>query len=119
MKNIGGNEISIFLFRFEKHVSGIDFVLNEAIANDMQPDINEILTLLIESCCFTLLRYKHLAVGNVIMDGSILLTGQFEVMLCKGLGSLIPYDEKTQLFQNAKQIADQLSEVMKRASKQL
>jgi hypothetical protein len=52
------------------------------------------------------------------MDGNLLDTGEFEVMLSKGLGSYFPEDEKQQLFQDAKKIADLLIEVMDRRSKE-
>jgi hypothetical protein len=38
VKNLAGNAVSIFLFRFELHDNGIDFVLNQAIAADMYHD---------------------------------------------------------------------------------
>jgi hypothetical protein len=42
LKNIAGNDASIFLFRFELLSNrSIDFVLNEEIAADMYPDVNE------------------------------------------------------------------------------
>jgi hypothetical protein len=41
LKNIAGNDVSIFLFHFELRGNGIDFVLNEAIAADMYQDIDE------------------------------------------------------------------------------
>jgi hypothetical protein len=62
------NEVSIFLFRFELRSHGIDFVLNEAIAEDMYPDIDEKMKPLVHACCETLLRYRHLSVNNTIMD---------------------------------------------------
>jgi len=58
LKNIAGNEVSIFLFRFELRGNGIDFVLNEAIAEDMYPDIDEKMQPLVHACCETLLRYR-------------------------------------------------------------
>ena len=84
MKNIAGNDVSIFLFRFELRGKGIDFILNEAIAEDMYQYIDEKLKRLVHACCETLLRYKHLSVSNTIMDGNILATGEFEVMLSMG-----------------------------------
>lgn len=42
------------------------------------------------------------------MDGNILTNNDFEVMLSKGLGRFFLHDEKMQLFQNAKGIADLL-----------
>jgi hypothetical protein len=56
LKNIAGNEASIFLFRFELRGRGIDFVLNEAIAADMYPEVDEELKPLVHACCKTLLR---------------------------------------------------------------
>ena len=41
LKNLAGNDVSIFLFRFELRGNGIDFVLNQAIAADMYHDIDE------------------------------------------------------------------------------
>ena len=84
VKNIAGNAVSIFLFQFELSSNGINFVVNEAIAADMYPDVDEKLQPLAHACCETLLRYRHLSVSNTIMDGNILDTGAFEVMLSKG-----------------------------------
>jgi hypothetical protein len=86
VKNLAGNDVSIFLFRFELSGNGIHFVLNEAIAADMYQDVDEKLKPLAHPCCETLVRYKHLSVSNTIMDGNILDTGEFEVMLSRGLG---------------------------------
>lgn len=119
LKNIAGNEVSIFLFRFELRGSGIDFVLNETIAADMYPDVDEELTPLVHACCETLLRYKHLSVSNTIMDGNLLATGGFEVMLSKGLGRHFAQDEKERLFQDAKNISDLLATVMDRRTQEL
>ncbi|WP_287101563.1 hypothetical protein [Hydrotalea sp. AMD] len=116
MKNIAGNNVSIFLYRFDLLGNGIDFVLNEAIAEDMYPDIAEKMKPLVHACCETLLRYRHLSVSNIIMDGNILVTGEFEVMLSQGLGRHFPDIEKQQLFQDAKKVADLLTEVMDRRS---
>ncbi len=118
VKNLAGNAVSIFLFRFELSGNGIHLVLNEAIAADMDHDVDEKLKPLAHACCETLLRYKHLSVSNTIMDGNILATGEFEVMLSRGLGSYFPDDEKQQLFQDAKTIADLLVEVMDRRTKE-
>jgi len=41
LKNIAGNDVSIFLFCFELRGNGIDFVLNETISVDMYQDIDE------------------------------------------------------------------------------
>jgi len=118
VKNLAGNDVSIFLFRFALTGNGITFVLNEAIAADMYPDLDEKLKPLAHACCETLSRYRHLSVSNTIMDGNILATGEFEVMLSKGLGRHFVEDEKQQLFQDAKHIADLLAAVMDRRTKE-
>jgi hypothetical protein len=118
LKNLAGNDVSIFLFRFELKGYGLDFVLNESIAEDMYPDVDERLKPLVYACGETLLRYKHLSISNVIMDGNFLATGEFEVMLSKGLGRYFLEDEKQQLFQDAKNIADLLSAVMDRRTQE-
>jgi hypothetical protein len=119
VKNLAGNDVSIFLFRFEFISNGINFVLNEGIAADMYQDVDEKLKPLAHACCETLVRYKHLSVSNTIMDGNILDTGEFEVMLSKGLGRHFAETEKQQLFQDAKKIADLLIEVMDRKTQEL
>ena len=119
VKNVAGNDVSIFLFRFEFTGNGITFVINEAIAADMYPDLDEKLKPLAHACCETLSRYRHLSVSNTIMDGNILTTGEFEVMLSKGLGRHFGENEKQQLFQDAKHIADLLAAVMDRKTQEL
>jgi hypothetical protein len=119
LKNIAGNKVSIFLFRFELSGIRIDFVLNEVIAGDMYQDIDEKMKPLVHACCETLLRYRHLSVNNTIMDGNILVTGEFEVMLSKGLGIHFAQDEKQRLFHDAKLIADLLGEVMDRRTQEM
>ena len=116
---MAGNDVSIFLFRFELRGDGIDFVLNEAIAGDMYPDVDEKLRPLVHACSETLLRYKRLSVSDIIMDGSFLVEGGFEVMLSKGLGRHFPQGEKDRLFQDAKNIADLLASVMDRRTQEL
>jgi len=37
LKNLAGNDVSIFLFRFDVHGNAIDFILNQAIAADSSP----------------------------------------------------------------------------------
>ena len=119
MKNIAGNDVSIFLFRFELRGNSIDFVLNEVIAENMYLDIDEKMKPLVHACCETLLRYRQLSVSNTIMDGNFLVTGEFEVMLSKGLGRHFAQDEKERLFQDAKHISDLLAAVMDRRSQEL
>lgn len=119
LKNLAGNGLSIFLFRFVLNGSGISFVLNEGIAEDLYQDVEERLQPLVHVCCETLLRYKHLSVSNTIMDGGILDNGLFEVMLSKGLGSHFLEPEKQRLFRDAKKIADLLLEVMDRRTQEM
>src|SRR5438105_5035077 len=119
LKNLAGNDVSLFLFRFVLRGNGIDFVLNEAIAADMYQDVDEQIKPLVHACCETLLRYRHLSVSDTIMDGTILDTGEFEVMLSKGLGRHFADDEKQQLFQDAKNIADLLVAVMDRKTQEI
>jgi hypothetical protein len=118
LKNLAGNDVSIFLFRFEIHGNAISFVVNQEIAMDMYEDIDEKLKPLAHACCETLSRYRHLSASNTIMDGNFLDTGELELMLSKGLGKYFPEDEKQQLFQDAKKIADLLDEVMLRRTKE-
>src|SRR5262249_8749018 len=114
LKNLAGNDVSIFLFRFDVHSNAIDFVINEAIAADMYPDVDEQLKPLAHACCETLLPSNHMSVSTTIMDGNLLDSGEFEVMLSRGLWSHVPDEEKQQLFQDAKRIADLLIKVMDR-----
>jgi len=119
MKNLSGNPVSIFLFRFVIHGDGISFVLNESIAKDMYQDIDEKIKPLVHPCCETLLRYRHVSIGHTIMDGNILEDGGFEVMLSRGLGRHFVEHEKQNLFQDAKKIADLLTQVMDRKTQEL
>src|SRR5215831_21254963 len=75
IKNLAGNDVSLFLFRFDLRGNGIDFVVNQAIAADMYQDVDEKLKPLAHTCCETLSHYRHLSVSNTIMDGNILATG--------------------------------------------
>jgi hypothetical protein len=52
------------------------------------------------------------------MDGNILATGEFEVMLSKGLGRHFAPDEKERLFRDAKNISDLLAMVMNRRTQE-
>jgi hypothetical protein len=119
LKNLAGNAVSIFLFRFELNDDSISFVLNKEIAADMYQDVDEKIKPLAHACCETLVRYRHLSVSNTIMDGNILAIGEFEVMLSKGLGRHFAETEKQQLFQDAKTIADLLVVVMDRKTQEL
>ena len=52
------------------------------------------------------------------MSGNFLVTGEFEVMLSKGLGRHFIHQEKERLFQDAKNIADLLGVVMNRRTQE-
>ena len=84
----------------------------------MYQDVDAKIKPLVHACCETLLRYRHLSVSNTIMDGNILATGEFEVMLSKGLGRHFAHDEKEWLFQDAKNISDLLAVVMDRRTQE-
>lgn len=119
MKNLAGHDVSIFLFRFVPRNNGISFVLNEGIAEDLYTQTDAQLQPLVQACCETLLRYKKLCHANAIMDGNILLDGDFEVMLSPGLGKHFVDREKQNLFNDAHKIAELLMEVMERRSKEI
>lgn len=119
MKNLAGNDVSVFLFRFALRKNAISFVLNEGVAEDLYPDIDAQLQPLVHACCETLLRHKHQCRGDTIMDGNILIDGHFEVMLSTGLGKHFVEREKQNLFNDAHEIAKLLMEVMERRSKEL
>jgi hypothetical protein len=105
----------IFLFRFDVVNNGMNFVLNEGIAEDMYPDLDELLKPLVDSTCGVLGHYKIYSKSNPIMQGQILDTGEFEVNLSSGLGQYIdPYTKHQVLFENAKLISDILVQVMNR-----
>ncbi len=118
MKNLAGNDVLIFLFRFVIRGNAISFVLNESIAEDMYPDIEAQMQPLAHACCETLMRYKELCPSDTIMDGNILLDNCFEVMLSQGLGRHFNESEKQNLFNDAHEISELLIEVMDRRSEE-
>jgi len=119
MKNLAGHDVSIFLFRFEPLKGGIDFVLNEDIAKDLYPETGLQLQPLIQACGETLIRYKGICNGKIIMDGNVLLDGCFEVMLSPGLGKYFAEREKQNIFNDAHKIAKILMDVMDRRTKEI
>ena len=119
MKNLAGNNVSIFLFRLVLRKNSISFVLNESIAEDMYSEVDENMQPLVQACCETLMRHRDMCLGETIMDGSILIDNCFEVMLSNGLGTHIPEREKGNLFNDAHEIANQLIEVMDRRTKEI
>ncbi|MCD1416950.1 hypothetical protein IOC51_23285 [Vibrio parahaemolyticus] len=118
MKNLAGNDVSIFLFRFEQQEKALSFVLNEAIAEDLYPDSQTQLLPLIHVCSETLLRYRHRCRTSAIMDMNILTDGDLEVMLSPGLGRYFPDREKLYLFSDAHDMAKILMNVMDRRSQE-
>jgi hypothetical protein len=106
----------IFLFRFDVVGNGIDFVLNETIAEDMEPDLEEMLRTLVMPACDLLLMYKHHSKSNPIFKGWIHDSGELEVKLSPELGQYIEEDTKQLLFENGKLIATVLGEVMNRGT---
>jgi len=59
-----------------------------------------------------------LSISKIMMDGNFLLSGEFEVMLSKGLGRHFRPQEKARLFRDAKHIADFLALVMNRSTQE-
>lgn len=119
MKNLARNSVSIFLYKFVINSNRIEFVLNEAIAEDMYPEVDEQIKPLIHACSETLLRYRHFCSGDTIMDGNLLDDGCIEVMLEKGMGKHFDEIEKQNLFDDANQIAQKLMEVVARRSEEM
>lgn len=105
----------IFLFRFDRKDDGIDFILNEDLATEMDTQSEELLRPLVFWTCQVLTRYKGLSKSDTIMSGKILDTNEFEVTLSEGLGQYIdPFTKNGILFENAKNIADLMIEIMSR-----
>ncbi|CAM4362395.1 hypothetical protein BAMA_16280 [Bacillus manliponensis] len=103
----------IFLFRFDIKESGIDFVLNEKIAEDMTPYYDDLLRPLAISLARTLNFYRAFSTDPTILYCNILDDNQLEIMLSKGLGQYIDAYTKNQIiFDNGKLIAEILMEVM-------
>lgn len=111
--------MSIFLFRFVLGKTAISYVVNESIAEDMYPEIEDAIRPLVHACSETLLRYRQHCRGDTIMDGSILTDGCFEVMLSKGLGVYFHEIEKQNLFNDAHAIGELLMEVMNRRTREM
>ena len=65
--NIAGTEVAVFLYRFNLTRTGVDFVLNVEIHNDMYADIDRRMKPLIHACSETLLRYRKHCNGTTIM----------------------------------------------------
>ena len=110
----------IFLFRFDIKDDGMDFVLNEKIAEDITPYYEEMLRPLAASLGQTLNFYRAFSKHPTILSCPILDDNQLEIILSKGLGQYIDVYTKNQIiFENGKLIADILMEVMNRNTMKL
>ncbi len=118
LKNLAGHAVSVFLFRFDLSGTCMSFVVNEGIAADMFPDVDMRLQPLVAACSETLLRYRDRRTGDTMLDGSILTSGEGEVMLSPGLGQHLLAEEKQRLLRDAAAIATLLVEVMERSSQE-
>lgn len=106
--------MSIFLFQFDVVPTGTDFILNEGIAHDMYPDLEQKMRPLVVSTCEVLGRYKIFSNQNPILQCGISDAGKVEVNLSPGLGKYIDPPIKEYIFEKAQQISDLLIEVMNR-----
>jgi hypothetical protein len=119
MKNLADHDVSVFLFKFVLQEGGINFVVNEGVAEDFYPQTGFKLQPLLQACGETLMRYKGFCNEKVIMDGNILMDGNFEVMLSPGLGKYFAEREKQSLFSDAHKIAKILIDVMERRTQEI
>ncbi|HEQ3527480.1 MULTISPECIES: hypothetical protein [Bacillus cereus group] len=107
----------IFLFRFDVTDKGMDFILNEEIAKDMYPDLEEMLRDLVKSLCSILEYYKVYNKEKTIFSGVIHDNGEAEVTLSKGLGKYIDLYTKNQIiFDHGKLITELCTTTMDRRS---
>jgi len=107
----------IFLFRFDVTDKRMDFILNEEIAKDMYPDLEEMLRDLVKSLCSMLEYYKVYNKEKTIFSGVIHDNGEAEVTLSKGLGKYIDSYTKNQIiFDHGKLITELCTTIMDRRS---
>jgi hypothetical protein len=107
----------IFLFRFDQAGSGLNFCMNEGIANDMYPDIHEKLIPFVEKAGNALSPFKIYTTKNTVMEMFIDDENVMQVQLAPGLGSIMDtYNPlaKIDAFTSAECIANLLIEVMNR-----
>lgn len=110
-------DLLIFLFRFDVTDKGMDFILNEEIAKDMYPDLEEMLRDLVKSLCSILEYYKVYNKEKTIFSGVIHDNGEAEVTLSKGLGEYIDLYTKNQIiFDHGKLITELCTTIMDRRS---
>jgi hypothetical protein len=110
----------IFLYQLNVVGNGITFVLNEQIAADMYPDLEEKVRPLVVATCDELQNYKAHSKGKPILKTIVQDDGALSVDLSPGLGKYIDeYIKNEVIFKNAKLIADILAEVMNRKTLEL
>ncbi|HDR3658546.1 TPA: hypothetical protein QCO67_005088 [Bacillus cereus] len=103
----------IFLFRFDVTDKGMDFILNEEIAKDMYPDLEEMLRDLVKALCSMLEYYKVYNKEKTIFSGFIHDNEEAEVTLSKGFGKYIdPYTKNQIIFDHGKLITELCTTIM-------
>lgn len=78
--------------------------MNEQLAADMEPDLEEMLRTLVMPACDLLLMYNHHSTENPIFRGWMHDSGELEVKLSTGLGRYIEKKIKQLLSENKKLI---------------
>jgi len=114
MKNLRGNDIYIFLFRFVVNLDGVTCELNQGILADMTPDIERLIQPHIHFCCVKLMALKVPQQGEILLDGHFVGNGVLEIALNQAIEHKLSVQEKLALQFDAKQIADYLTELMNR-----
>ena len=107
----------IFLFRFDVTDKGMDFILNEKIAKDMYPDLEEMLRDLMKALCSMLEYYKVYNKEKTIFSEFIHDNEEADVTLSKGFGKYIdPYTKNQIIFDHGKLITELCTTIMERRS---
>lgn len=112
----------IFLFRFDQASGGLDFCMNEGIANDMYPDVHKKLIPLIEKTGNALSPFKMYTTQRTVLAMFIGDDNVMQVQLAPGLGSILDtYNPlaKIDAFTGAEGIGNLLVEVMNRKTLEL
>lgn len=114
MKNLRGNDIYIFLFRFVVNLDGVTCELNQGILADMTPDIERLIQPHIHFCCEKLIALKFPQQREILLDCHFVGNGVLEISLNQAIEHKLSMQEKLALQFDAKQIADYLTELMNR-----
>lgn len=113
----------ILLYRFELVDGGINFVLNEKIAEEIfhyEPQYESMIRPLVASLSEVLNRYKIFCKDNVIFRSHIFDNNELEVLLSKGMGDYIdPYIKNQIIFETGITISNLLVEVMEKGMKRI